>query len=683
MVLFQAVSKFHGYRNVTQANGWGQVSQALQFVPQHAPNAPQQLKAIYERNLLKFEEAWMSQQKTRIQQQGMANMAHMPQGAAAKGAPHNQMQPGQMMQPGQQPHVEQGQMQTPVKQALSQSPAVNGFSPTQASHVQQQQQQGAIAPGHARNSLSRSVQATPTGDEFPVPSPAQSKVGALSLPGTAHHDANADTAAAMRFPAPFNSNPEEYFPCAREILTYGGVDIPNVARLASELERWKPDIPSATELGNIDIHALTKSIQSGIHAEIRLALDTMASVTVSPQQNLYLDLRYCDDLVETLIECAEDQVDALVENTVEVSDEILIDSYEEVARSCRLEKMALRNVPAFGSPDYHLDRAVDRLICITTILRNLSFYPDNQKSLAEDTVVKFLCVVIRYLGTRNMLLRTQANTMDFMKDVIVLLSNVSAEVEIPGREQALCLLQFLLAFAPSPGPTLSNDKLFFTPYEPALQPYLPPAIDSLAKLLARDEPNRTHYKAILTSDALANPAMPHELLTRTFALATSVIPDQSRDKRSDHLPTLVDARRPLLMQGLLAADIVASLAPGHESGLTRAWLTSGNGFAPNLFWHIRTLSVYFDAQRPRPGAAGRHQPKKDTELVYIVGLAVSMLKKLCEKARDPNAPAGHKSIPPNVLPSRDSVLGALQMSAHEWTEQGMLADLVAYAALED
>src|SRR5690606_5045792 len=141
---------------------------------------------------------------------------------------------------------------------------------------------------------------------------------------------------------------------------------------------------------------------------------------------------------------------------------------------------------------YDLDRAADRLICITTILRNLSWREENHAPLADETVIKFLCVLIRYLGTREMLLRTHANTLDLMKDLVTLLSNTPSAVERPGWEQASCLMQFLLAFAPPPGPTLPDDRLFFPAYAPSLHPYLPHAVDSLAKLLARDEPNRTY-----------------------------------------------------------------------------------------------------------------------------------------------------------------------------------------------
>jgi SWI/SNF chromatin-remodeling complex subunit SWI1 len=687
MTLFQTVSKFHGYQNVTLRDMWPQVSQAVGFPPSHVPSGPQHIQAIYERNLLKFEEAWMAQNKSKMMQQqtGMPSAGNMQPGTPMKSLAQGQMQSGQMMQPEQQSHMQPGQLQTPMKQQGPQQPNMNGFSTPQPL-----QQQANAVQGHSRNSLSRSVRATPTNEDFPMASPVQSKAGSVSLPGSAHPDGQgvASEGASLRFPAPFSTDPEEYFPCSRELITHGGVDIPAASKNAADLEKWKPDVPTTNELGSIDIHALTKSIQSGIHGEVRLALDTLATVTASMEPHLQLDLRFCDDLVETLVGCAEEQVDRLANDTVEVSDEVLIGSYEDVVRACRVEKSAIRDVPIFGSPRYDLDRCVDRLICITTILRNLSFSPENHKPLAEDTVIKFLCDVIRYLGTRNTLLRTQANTLDFMKDAIIFLSNVASMVEIPGREQALCLLSFILAFAPSPAPSLSNDRLFFSSYDPALHPYLAPAVDSLAKLLARDEPNRTHYKSIFAADAAVSPSGQQpscELLTRAFALAVAPIPDQNRDSRPANLPSFVESRKPFLMQGLLAACILASLAPGHETGVTRAWLSCGNGFAQNLFRLVRYLSGVFEGLPNSRGGGPQQRPqnKKDAELVYIVGLGVSMLKKLCEKARDPTNPTGEGSIPPNVLPSRDSVLGALQMGSAEWTKEGMLADLVAYAGLED
>jgi SWI/SNF chromatin-remodeling complex subunit SWI1 len=75
-------------------------------------------------------------------------------------------------------------------------------------------------------------------------------------------------------------------------------------------------MPPVWELGNIDLHALTKSIQSGIHGEVRLALDVLAAVTRfgDVYQHLIIDLRLCDDLIDSLLDCAEEQIDLLAEN---------------------------------------------------------------------------------------------------------------------------------------------------------------------------------------------------------------------------------------------------------------------------------------------------------------------------------------------------------------------------------
>jgi SWI/SNF chromatin-remodeling complex subunit SWI1 len=518
----------------------------------------------------------------------------------------------------------------------------------------------------------------------------------MSMPGSAHpeNQGMADHAASsLKFPAPFATNPEEYMPCSREFTTFGGLDVNALWKIGNELERTKIDVPLPIDFGNVDIHALTKSIQSGIHGEVRLALDTLASLTcndyhfVGPNQPIpipQIDLRHCDELVEALIECAEDQLDLLVENSEEASNEITITPYEDIVRASRVERLALRKVATFGSHAYTLDRAVERLICITTILRNLSWREENHACLAADTVIKFLCVVIRYLGTREMLLRTHIDTLDLMKDLVTLLSNITGAVEIPGREQAFCLLQFLLAFAPTPGPTLSNDRLFFSPYDPALHPYLPHAVDCLAKLLARYEPNRTYYATIFAAEAAVNSSPPCELLTRAFGFAISPIPDHLREPRAMNLPSLVEARKPLLMQSLLAADVLASLAPGFESGVARTWLASGNGFAQNLFLLARQLTAQFEGLAARTaGGQPRGHPKRDPDLVYIISLAVSILKQLTKKARDPNDPTGENSIPPEVLPAKEGVLTALQLQAQEWAKEGVLANLMDYACVAD
>jgi SWI/SNF chromatin-remodeling complex subunit SWI1 len=700
--LYMAVLKLGGYKKVTSGNGWPQVAQAMEFHPLQTPTAAQQLRGHYERNLLLFEEAWsLNQQQQRqraamIQQQSTGNMGG-PQMSPTKPmtsqGPMQQSQQfiqqqqfmaqqSQLQQQQQQQHQQQQQQQqqqhnmqtTPIKQMASmnqpQPHAINGLSTPQQAQSHPQLPMG--PQSQARHSLSRSIDATPpqNGPSFTMPSPISStKAGSLSL-ASPQVDSRL---AAPPTPQEFNL-PAELDPKVRILDTFGGVELDSLLRLGHTLTQYKPDIPQVADLGTIDINALTMSLQCGIHAEVRLALDTL--VLLSVEHRLELDLRKCGDLVETLIDCAEAQVEALAENAAEVSDIMLVNSYEDVVRGCKGEQELLQDIPAFGSPEYDLDRAVDRLVCISTIIRNLSFYEMNHPLLADDLVIKFLCVVIRYLGTRNMLLRTHQNTLDFMKDVIIFLSNLAQVIELPGREQALCLLHFLLAFAPCPPPNaMGFERVTFSPYDPAVHRYLPPAVDSLAKLLARDEPNRSHYKTIFASDVASSP--PFDLLTRTFAFAVAAIPEAKQDTKRGTL-SVVEARKPFLMQGMLAAEILSSLVPGHETGVAKSWLTSEDGFALNLSHLIISLCLDEAPQAPQRAQAVPKGVAEDENVLHITLGGISVLRRLAEKCRDPEDP--QSSISLAGVPSKERLLEALGIVQPRL--QFVLKQLCAYAGLE-
>lgn len=212
--------------------------------------------------------------------------------------------------------------------------------------------------------------------------------------------------------------------------------------------------------------------------------------------------------------------------------------------------------------------------------------------------------------------------------------------------------------------------------------YLPPAVDSLAKLLARDEPNRTFYKTIFCSDSTSTPS--YDLLTRTFALAISAIPDDKQDGKRGALIPIVEHRKPFLMQGMLAAEILSNLAPGYESGLAKSWLTSDDGFAPNLSRLI--LSLCLEASTPSPPHV-RNQPPPipkgvDDEALHRItmgGLAV--LRRLTEKSRDPeDVTRGGVGLNGVVgFPARENVLRALTIVQPKLKE--VLKGLCAYAGL--
>ncbi|KAG9244329.1 hypothetical protein BJ878DRAFT_506841 [Calycina marina] len=700
MTLYLTLAKFGGGRKVSQnPNGWAMVAQSLHFQAPQVPGASLALRTVYEKYLMMFEEAW---QQNQIRQR-QALQQHQQQAAISRGmvaggqmSPTKQMMPLMMQQSQQSQKSQQSQQsqqlmqqqfmqqqqimaqqlsqQSAAKPVVSmQQPAINGFS-SQSPQIQSQHQ---TLP---RNSLSRSIdQGVPpqSAGSYAMPSPVS---GVTPGPQSV---APPPVEASAVYEVPINRElPDDLDPKVRHLDTHGGVQVDSLAKLGTQLALYRPDVPHVQDLGTIDIHALTMSLQSGIKAEVRLALDTL--LVISVESRIPLELHQCEDLVDAMVDCAEEQVNALAENAAEVSDVMLITSYEDVSRACRTEHETLQDIPRFGSPEYELDRAVERLICITTIMRNLSFLEKNQPHLADESVIKFLCVVIRYLGTRNMLLRSHKNGLDFMKDVIIILSNLAHIIELPDREQAICLLHFLLAFAPCPSPNAGPEVTFST-YDPAIHRYLPPALDSLAKLLARDEPNRTFYKRIFSNDVSSTP--PYDLLTRAFALAVSPIPVEKQEAKRGFVVLLVEARKPILMQGMLIAEILSNLAPGYESGLAMSWLKSDDGFAQNLCRMVMSLltdTTVSNSQNQRTASRMEDEP-----LLRITTAGIGVLHTLTEKCRNPDDPAS--AVPLVGMPSETRLLSALEIGSARSNQDvgnprahylnGVLKQLCAYVGL--
>ncbi|KAK2737303.1 hypothetical protein FQN57_000387 [Myotisia sp. PD_48] len=663
MQLYGTVMKLGGSKKVTATNSWPLVAQQLQFPALHYPTAPQEIKDHYYRNLAAYEQVWISNQQKQTTDQ--FPMAH-PQQQHPQQPQHPQQQPPQ--RPLQPPAV--GDPSGMASQMPPNKPLNSHSFDSQPQNIHQQhpmQQHNAVQPvsvnGHAaspqgkpqtkqhnfsqqhRSSLSRSETQSPNGHAgaFPGP-PIPSDKGITSAPhSTKDFEAEPASSTAPRFQRPIE---DPFQPLVLpETSLHGPIVIDEMFHLGDELMRLKPTVPRFVELGVIDIHALTLSVQSGIHAEVRMALDTLAGISCEPAVQISLD--NCGDLVETLIDCAEAQLELIAEHAPEVSDVMLLSPYEELLRGCRQEIESLVDVPEFGSLEYELDRAVDRLICITTILRNFSFAESNFTILSMPFVVKFISTVIRYLGTRNMLLRTHQNTLDFMKDAVILLSNLAHAIHLPGKEEALCLLNFLLSFAPSPAPSMGSDPIMFPPYNPNIHRYLPAAVDSLAKLLARDDPNRSYYRAILTQDTTLPP---YELITRVFAFSVAPIPEYSKG----NVLAVVDARIPFLMQGMLVADIVAGLADRH---LARLWLGSADGFAASLV-HLAGL---LSADRP-PAAQQRHpHASRNGDPDYpgyrsTISRILSILSRLAEKCKTSR---GELDLPFNILPKKENIISAL------------------------
>jgi SWI/SNF chromatin-remodeling complex subunit SWI1 len=658
--LYATVMKMGGSKKVTATNMWPAVAHQLQFPQMQYPMAAQEIQAQHSRNLAPYEQAFISSQQKQMADQMQQQHQQQQQGGIPR-------PPGQFQSPSVKPNPgfeqAQGMAQSPQNNMPVHNNApgnpVNGFATPTHARSQSRPAQAGHRPSISRASQPPVPPTEPATGQFAAPSP-QSAKGVTPVPGP-QQPVQQEQKQEQLVKRPI----EETF--KPTVLTgsrfHGPIAVDEMYQIGDDISRLKPDVPGFAELGVVDIHALTMALKSGIYAEIRVALDTLT--TLSGEPSVQISLENCDDLVESLIDCAEDQADLLAQHTVEESDTMVLRSYDEVTRDCQSENTSLADVPEFGSIEYELDRAVDRLICITTILRNFSFSETNFLPLGIPPVAQLFSAVFRYMGTRKMFLRTSHNTLDFMKDAVILLSNLAHVVQIPGKDEALNLLIFLLAFSPEPEPTSPSGKVMFTAFNSSVDRYTPAAVDGLAKMLARDDPNRTYFKAIFSGDGSAPPQP--ELLTRAFGLAISCVPDKKP-------MAVVDARKVFLMQGLLSADVLTTFADGP---LAKAWLESVDGFAV----HLLRLSCALCTERiPQINMRQRSQAEADAyAFSSIVNRGLGILRRLAEKSKqvDNTSPL---SIPSGILPRKESLLGALLLPN---IDGGVVRQLLTYARLAE
>ncbi|KAK5159454.1 hypothetical protein LTS14_002596 [Recurvomyces mirabilis] len=683
-MLFNVVASAQGAANVERMGQWQIVANKFGLPPSQFPNAGEELKQLYIRDVGNYERAWFNmkvQQKREQAREHAHQMAGL--GGPTPSTPSRTMQP-----PNQQNQFAQFQQGIQAQQQAQATPVQipaqlqqNGMStPEQLMH-------------HRRNSsIQRPPQMTPQAGVASVAAASPGSGQKVQRSPSARQEGGG---AVMKSDEPQSSN---YVPNFRSMELDGGYNIPALHELGTVISRFLPNMPTVDEMGIIDMRAIGLSLASGIHSEVRYALDAL--VIVSRDERIHFELAQCEDLIEYVVDCAEEQTETLSEDAAEVSDALDLPSYEDIMRGARAENDTLQDVPAFGTHPYELDRAADRLIAITTIMRNMSFFEHNHVLLTSARLIKWLSNTIRLLGTRNLLLRTLLNTLDFYKDIITFLSNITQSLELPGRDDALHVLHFLLAFAPQPAPNYADDpgSVTFTHFQPAVHRYLPPAVDCLAKLLARQDPNRQLYKSIFTasSSSLAASESPLDLLTRAFALSISILPDRTKGSLSNsHQLRIVEARKSYLCQGMLAADILTTLVPGNDTALARAWIESEDGWVIGLLNLASLLSV----DRTPPGGPKVRDLGHDTEsFKLITHRALSMMKRLAEKA---GRGSMHRALAPGMqngnavngdavtndeeaelsapkwegVPHGHAILGALMMPNTDKVALGLLCSL--------
>lgn len=346
-----------------------------------------------------------------------------------------------------------------------------------------------------------------------------------------------------------------YRPLKRKFDTYAGLDLAKVTTLAKEKARLRP-YPTFQELGRLDIQALSRSVQSGLPAEVGNALDIL--VVIAGDKRWGLPLIHCADLLEILIECMADNTELLKPDVTSP-----LQNYQDVLTSAR---RASSTIQAFevvvGTTSFEQHIAIERIMAILTILRNLAFTEINQEPIAKALCTNDIIFVLisTFCAKERPPTIPITKTLDFMKDMITLLSLTSSHIIVPKQDMAQILIQFIIAFAPLP----AEQSLGCLSFSLADYPYLAPATDTCAKLLSRDIPNRAQFEQFLSNQSTAK----HHPLTALLSLSLVSIPSTLG---TDFFTTL-PRRIPLLHHALIIAEAVADICPPASADLARSWM---------------------------------------------------------------------------------------------------------------
>lgn len=634
--IFMAGMKLGGSRILTAHGGWPQVAQYLGFPPQLTVAAGQEIQNYWNHFLLLWESHWTQQQ---VQRQRA-----IQEGMKASGDVHNGDNSirQESFSPSHPLHDNRGQKSVRHSTQVANPTLVGGSSSSslqhdfreteQITHLGQQQLQP-----HPHTQRDR---ADPYGHTAPQDSPPT----ALASIKPKSEDAATRTDKSSFSPRLIVAN-LPYHPCVAEMHSVqdiqpvgvslqeksrrrnlNSINDPYFQATLTDLSKYKQSTPHLQELGIIDLQALTLSLKSGIDGEVRHAIDVIVSLSLEQP----IVLNDCDDLLDTLVYLAYDQIDIIDDAANRTSESLAIEPYESVARKCFTETKILQAVPKYRSARHRLNRAAEILKCIIAIMRNFTFFEQSCYRVKDSNVVRMMISVIQHIGTRALFLQTNQNTLEFSKDAIVYMSASSAMIDLTSKDEALSLLHFLLSFAPPTLPLASSNEITSSTHDSATHAYLPYAINSLANLLARD-PNRSLLRTIYTPEFSSSQSL--NLFIRTLGLVIAAIP---KDVEKDSLLQCASSRASIIIQALLSAEILIDMMPLSENRSTYSWLTSHNGLSSRLVGILSVLGVADETQYHWQGSTDGDGLNQDgIRTIFVRALAV--LRRLGNRADDADA----------------------------------------------
>ena len=618
---------------VSANNLWSRVAQMCDLPVDSDPSIAQQLQDLYKTTLGAYEETFIKVQLTRLaqqrQQQHQQQQQSTLQPQQVQGPPPQSNTPPLSQPPQQQQQVYQAQIAYMLQQQQKQ------MQEQQLKQQAEAENQRNITAPQANSTSSpkltprrRSTHTKPTPKSVPLQKSASQNAASHAATPPANTPPQLPITASVplnrmtpEFPTPKlqksasvndqtgqmsrneslhrSASPAAYVPVSRTIETHGGWDIGVLFKIDSECHSAISKTVPYSELGSVNIHALIMSLKSGLAGEITVALDTLMVITGDAtsggarRSNLHLG--ECLDLLDALLECTDECI-TKIENclpnhsTTNGHSEAIFrfPTYEQLMRSCSYD---IQTCCAPTKQKSEVRKHVAELICIFGILRNLLYYEPNQDIIGNtplvlDIICDVICLVHKTMETSELICFIAIDRLDLLKDCIVILSCIGHNAKIESVPHMGAFLSLVLIFAPisecvsdeqqfSPDATMSPVfmPLYRSTFEP---PYLATAIDFLAKVLVRDQPNVDCLAHILENNPSAG--TPRATLSRLFAMTMFVIPDVEAAADSALFMALEGGNEQwiaTLEQALLAANVLVTLItqlPALRS-LSATWLS--------------------------------------------------------------------------------------------------------------
>lgn len=684
--LFFAVMKNQGFQMVSNNNQWPTVARQMGFQP-HETDAPQQLKQLYQQWLLPFDEA-------RRKRTASASGA-TPGGSTSAATPSAAATPSTMTTPGP---AGDSLADTPNKppSVTEEDMVVHKYLPKSRQNEEQSIRNPAIIKGLG-NDLNFILATMPFAHEL-------GSINILGLTNSLESGHPGEIRQALDKLLVISADPRcllGLYDCANltqvlgdlgqdlvaELVKLSGYATPEKDSLFSDEESETEDSSFAASTIEKVFEKYSADFDNDQHTNgIEVVVDSLMGTETRPSHH-YDDDDYShsdSDLSDLEVEFSHlHKKRKKVSKSPAPPRSCNFGNYMIMLEECENEGERLEQNVEDGTPTPFLKNAVgDRLVCLTSILRNLSFLETNQAALIMDEAIyEFIFTLLKRIGTLENLLATPRQYLDVLKDVATFLANVSLSLVLKNPGDAYIILLLVMFFGPNENPfigTPDNYRVVFQEYNPLVDKYLPCAVDMFVKSVSRETPNKKFFLDIMLEKCRdpqyleisqlnradsGKPFFQYEILTRIFGICVSPVP------RTDLqiIPHTFDIRKPLMLQALLGAEILANIVPPKtdKENLPLRWLNSDDNFGNTLLRTACALgSVNVSAYKAK---SQRHDPKKIEEanpFARITQRCITILRILGLKAmkgdeEEEMAVTEDAALPPGVLPNVETILGAM------------------------